>query len=404
MATLEAPTAPQESPRQAVRPNFGQRARKVLIVVHLWTGLGLGLWFALMGVTGSVVAWRHEISAFEWRSRFPLKSGLTDAPIIPVSKAVEVARVSFPDLPSRALSSIRVPRGDLPVYVFPMGLKGGAFWIAGVDPYTAEPYAPQPLPRFVTWFEDLHTTLLLKDAGNTASGVLALFATFLLVSGLWLWWPRNLKQLKLRLRVKRGVSLARTLGDLHNVMGIYLYPVLLIATITTVHLVANNVLERREQAARPTAPRGGGERGGRARGPRVIPAGDRLPVDRLVESARRATPGDEPVEVALPTRPEAALRVMVRQPRGLTRYANVYVDPYRGNVVQVTRTFNSEGNTPMAELSSGLHYGAYAGPFSKAVYTLAGLTPTGLLVTGFLMWLRKKRKPKRAVPRPSPSV
>ncbi|RYG41531.1 PepSY domain-containing protein [bacterium] len=183
---------------------------------------------------------------------------------------------------------------------------------------------------------------------------------------------------------------------MHNVLGFYLYPVLLIVTLTTVHLVAKNVLERRAEAARPVAPRAAGGRGGRIRGPRVIPAGTPLPIDTLVATARAAVPNDELVEVALPSSPEAALRMMVRQPRGLTRYTNVYVDPYRGNVLEITRTFNSEGNSPLVEVSEGLHYGAYGGPFSKAVYTVAGLMPTGLLITGSLMWWRKKRRPRKS--------
>lgn len=377
------------------------RVRKALLIVHLWTGLGLGLWFALMGLTGSVVAWRFEISAWEWRTRFPLRAHAAGEPTIPVSRAFEIAKRSFPDLPARALSSVRVPRGDMPVYVFPAGQRHGVFYIAGVDPYSGQAYPAQPLANLITWIEELHTDLQLGDLGNVACGVLAFFAVFLLVSGLWLWWPRNRKQLRLRLRVERGRSLARTLGDLHNVMGIYLYAVLFVTTLTTVHLVAAKFFAKKpprptasRPPGRPNARRGGG--GPPYRGPKVVPGGKVWPLDILVETARHANPGDEMVEVALPARPEQALRVMVRQPYGLTRYANLYVDPYRNALVERTPTFNTEGDDLLLGVSKGLHYGAYAGPWSKAVYTVAGLMPTGLLATGFLMWVRKKRRPIRS--------
>ena len=46
---------------------FSQRARTLFLIVHLWTGLALGLWLIMIGLTGSVLAWRSEFTGWEAR-------------------------------------------------------------------------------------------------------------------------------------------------------------------------------------------------------------------------------------------------------------------------------------------------------------------------------------------------
>src|SRR5262245_64568449 len=58
------------------------RLRKAIFQVHLWSGIGVGLYVLFISVTGSVLVWRNELAAAATRDPIILAgsgSRLTDA-------------------------------------------------------------------------------------------------------------------------------------------------------------------------------------------------------------------------------------------------------------------------------------------------------------------------------------
>ena len=56
--------------------------RKAIFQVHLWSGIGVGLYVLFVSVTGSVLVWRNELAAAATRDPIILTgsgSRLTDA-------------------------------------------------------------------------------------------------------------------------------------------------------------------------------------------------------------------------------------------------------------------------------------------------------------------------------------
>ena len=47
------------------RPSLPHRFRVFLIKVHRWIGLLLGAWLLLVALTGSLMAWRGELTGIE---------------------------------------------------------------------------------------------------------------------------------------------------------------------------------------------------------------------------------------------------------------------------------------------------------------------------------------------------
>ena len=443
---------------------LSHRARRVFIFIHLWLGLVIGLWFSLIGLSGSVLAWRSELTAMELRAKFPVEKPSANAPMISLSQAIAIGKPQSQTPPSEAPPSealtITIPNSRMPFYSVVQGrARRGQMTL--IDPYSGRWHpAVNTRDTLTGTIQQFHQRLIAGARGYVANGFFNVLAVPLVLSGLWLWWPKNVAQLRARLQVKRGTSLKRKLYDLHNVMGIYLYGILFVTTLTgamlvTQHIAADGGIRAflSEETPAPTANarggesrgenRGRGDRGearggagraaGNARGegersganrpvenraadhqtqttnargaeqrggrgeseaPEVVVSGTRLSNEKILEIARGVRPQWELTRLQLPAQPNQAVAATFQKPSGFTNSETVYLDPYRGQIVTSAardESFNVRSWTRL------LHLGEFGGVLSKLLYTLTGLMPLGLFVTGVWMWANKKfrkRTPK----------
>ena len=74
-----------------------------------------------------------------------------------------------------------------------------------------------------------------------------------LVTGLYLWWPRN-RNWRVAFTLKRGARGRRRLLDLHNLFAVYLYVPLFIIAFTGVYSSSRNGLSLRSGFCRSRGP------------------------------------------------------------------------------------------------------------------------------------------------------
>ena len=397
---------------------LSHRARRVFVWLHLWLGLGLGLWFSLIGISGSVLAWRVELGAWELSRRFPIATPAPGAQMLSLDAATAKLRAALPDLDTNEISAIAPPQSASDSYKFTIGRDRRQARTVVLDSYTGTLIGTAaPRSGWVFTIQNFHQRLIAGLRGYVFNGLLTVLGIPLLLSGLWLWWPKNGKQLRARITVKSGAPLHRRLYDLHNVLGISLYGVLLVTTATGALLVKNHLQRdglpqviaklkagetpptqgNRGEQARGEQARGGAanaNRGGGARGdndaPEVVPNGALLSNDVLLDKARDAANGAAITRVSLPRKPDEPFVANYAVATGFNAGRTLYLDPYSGAVMP--------SETPAVEASNvikSLHLGNFGGVLIKLIYTLAGLMPLGLFVTGFWLWARKKFK-KRA--------
>ena len=373
---------------------LSHRARRVFIILHLWLGLIIGLWFSLVGLSGSVLAWRGELSALELRAKFPLEKSNDGAPMISLSDAIAIGTKSRGE---QALT-VTIPHSRTPFYSVVQGRpKRGQ--ISLIDPYSGRVHPNVNARETITGtIQQWHQRLIAGPRGYVTNGFFNMLAIPLVLSGLWLWWPSNIAQLKARVQVKRGASLKRKLYDLHNVMGIYLYAILFITTVTGAmlvyqHIAADGGLSAflNQEAAQPTAKSAAPKaaRGGENEAPEVKIGSQRLASEEILQAARALRPHYELSRLQLPARTNQAIAATFQKSFGLTNSETVFLDPYNGQIVNAPEkdaAFNVRGWTRL------LHLGEFGGVLSKLIYTLTGLVPTGLFITGARMWWNKKRK------------
>jgi uncharacterized iron-regulated membrane protein len=370
-------------------PRSGQRARKIVFFLHLWIGLIAGGWFVLMGLSGSILAWKEEGIVWELKRR----AGTADTgEPIPLTRAVEAMKAAYPKSTPLDLAAVVPPNHSFPTFVFIQQDMENVLntKIVLVDPYTAK-----VTPAFrirdtvIGFFEYLHSSLLLGAKGTLANGFFAAFAAALLLSGMWLWWPSSLRQWRSRISLKGGASYKRIIHDLHNIQGIYTFPLLLLLTLTAIVMAVegsfNQPLEKLGNRLTGTPPE--------PPPPTVKPNGKPLSNDRLFKLAQAAVPNSSWIYLMMPMKADAPFQGYFTEKtgKGLLPGGEIFLDPYSGKVIRLER--DAAGPLPhqAIHLNESLHYGVWGGVFSKLLYTLAGLIPLGLFVTGVLNWVEKRK-------------
>jgi uncharacterized iron-regulated membrane protein len=403
--------------------------------LHLWIGLILLLPLVMMGVTGAVLVYGHDIEHLlgqgeppakavgEWRSPGELmeaaRAASNDPTRIPIAVRwpMEVGepaavRLSRPGMASERPQFRGSQQGQ------GGGQQGGQGQAQGRVP-TQSPFAgslqilidpvslqvletQQAMTGWLRFFHDLHGQLFIAGGlGRELVGWLGVALLVLGCSGLYLWWPRP-GQWKAAFIVRRTAKGLRFNRELHGAVGIWSLVLFMLVNVTGVYLAfpqpiaaaVNAVWPGRDMRAAMSQTRVEPMRG-------VQPMG----VNEAVELARSKVPDGRFLNASLSTRPDQAMRV------GLIRadhaegapIITVIIDPFRKSVVDVFDPQAMSTGERIIAWQRALHYGIGLGGGYKFLVFVSGVIIPVFAVTGFLMWWLKRRnrrageKAKRAI-------
>ncbi len=362
----------------------GGTLRRRLLFVHRWLGIILGVYFVMLGITGSLLVFAREID----RALNP--ELLTAAPAgeqQPLSAIVDTFRREYPDRP---MSYVNYPLPPNGVFNIRSGPNQASQLYVYINPYTAEVIGDRTrIGSFYGFLMYLHFYLFLGQAGWTLNGWGALLLTVLFLVGVWLWWPTRRSGAavwKGRLSVRTDAGKSRLLYDLHNVVGVYPLVFFLIFTLTTLVFAFPDASRRVLYTLTSTPP------------DPVFqldpePGAERLSLDRLVAAADAAIDG-RILRVSFPRTPDAPLRVRKEwDDWNRTRNrAMVTVDPYTAEVLDVydSRKHESPGRL-LVQWAIPLHFGIWGGLPTRILYFVLGLLPAVAFVTGFWRWRLRKQ-------------
>ncbi len=329
--------------------------RRLLFNLHLVVGLSLGLLIAVMGLTGSLLVFRHEIDRvlYPHLLRAAPEQGGQSVPLQAVLETVRKADSG------RAINYVFVARSAEETHE--LWLNGGALRVY-VHPGTGRILGALNAERTPTgWLSALHTKLLSGETGERIIGYGGLGLLFLSLSGIVLWWPSRVRQLKERLRVKWDASGKRVNFDLHRSGGFYVAGLLALMALTGTSLAFGEWFTEAAHRLTRTPPR--------PKAPVVSASSDEepLPLDVVVRTANQALPAGEITRIALPSAPNAPLVVRKRLPGEMhpNGMSFIFVDPYRGRVLRLDSARHAAAGPRLLNLRYPLHIGLY-GEFSRA--------------------------------------
>lgn len=206
--------------------------KKLFAKVHLWLSIPFGIIIAIVCLTGAILVFETEILELCYPSHYYVKEVKGEP--LPPATLISMGRKQLPD--SLKINGIRITADPKRTYqlVLP-GKKAAAF----IDPYTGKVTGIADGQGFFMQMMRLHRWLLdsyKRDGsfalGKTVVGYSTLALAVILISGLVIWYPRNRKVLKNRLKIKTKSGWYRFFYDLHVSGGFYATLLLLVLTLT----------------------------------------------------------------------------------------------------------------------------------------------------------------------------
>lgn len=155
---------------------------------HFFAGIFVAPFAVFLAVTGAIYLWKPQFEAWRYRTLLEVTPA---GQALSLDAQLEAARVATPG--AKAQQFIPAPSPTRSAEVIFGSKKDGKVSVF-VDPYTGKVLGRRgENERFMTWMHDLHGTLLAGTTGETLVELAASWAFVLVLTGLYLWWPRPFK-------------------------------------------------------------------------------------------------------------------------------------------------------------------------------------------------------------------
>jgi uncharacterized iron-regulated membrane protein len=363
--------------------------------VHKWLGIALGLWFALVGLTGAVLVFEDPVDA--WLNP-ELLTTASRGERLPPERIVEIARGS-PGL--AGVERVRLPVAEGEVYRLQMRTapsrggrqerveatfdpaSGALLGTRGTDSFALD------RPHLLRTVYEFHRNVLLGTTGSNIVGIAGFLLLASVVTGLVLAIPKKRAGWARVVWINLRASVTRIVFDLHRSVGAVFLVLLLLTTITGATLVYLNYVRDlvnvfSKVATFPVVPWVAGSRD------------DVAPLSQVIDTVRRGYPDRTITEIHLPLKATAGYLFYLHRPGDEYRLGDTiaWVHPVTAELlVERSDRTRSAGETLMHWLFP-LHSGTAFGMPGMVAMSLTGLTPLLLVGTGLWVWLRKRRGEK----------
>ncbi|UYL09302.1 PepSY domain-containing protein [Bdellovibrio sp. SKB1291214] len=337
--------------------------KKAFVWCHRWFGIVVGLYFALLGITGSVLVYGDAVD--EMINPNLYISAHSSAHPQSLGALIKSAQ--------EALQTDKLPRS----VVIPESAYGNAVLTfdipsgkerrrvkAFVDLTTNEFKGSYNFATsFVGFIFRFHHDLFMGGTGKTIAAVGAIFMMLILISGIYLWWPKN-GQFKRAFTMRPLKSFFIKNYELHRLTGIYTAGLLLMSTFTGLVI------------ARPDWFGAGKPR-------QAIEQKEAKPLfdfNKIDESLRSADLLQRPMTAMIDVR-KGTVKVADRQ---------MNIDDY-------VLSPPTEQKVSFRNYNFNLHSGKFWGEIGQLVMFLAGLLPLAFYFSGIYIWLKKSKPAMKRV-------
>lgn len=374
------------------------RVRGVLFQIHLWTGLVLCAPLVVIGLTGSVLVFHHELNDI-LLPKMPIASlGEAKSPGALLEAAAAVAprelRATFVSIDEEQGKPARV-RFQMPGQQPGPGATGLQVFL---DPSTASvigTYERLGMVEPLSTLHRLHGNFLI--AGRDGRELVGWFGVAMLglgMTGLVLWWPKAGKWRQAFL-VKRGARGLRLHRDLHGAAGIWMWLVFVVVSFTGVFIAFPQTVTAGIHMVFP-----GRDLRATANAIKVKPieVGSSMALDDAVAIAAAAVPGTRFYFAQLPQKSDQPLRIALIGPdyRHGQPFVTAFIDPWTAQIIELRDPRQFTAGETIQAWQRALHEGEGAGWIYKILVFFSGLLPLLFSATGATMWVLKRRAKRPA--------
>lgn len=344
---------------------------KRLLRIHSWLGLIGGAFLLVIGMAGATLIFADDIDAMLY-PEIACAPGPERASLNTILTSVQHA------YPEATISGIRmVPERPAVAYTVTMNMKGSQWWVQA-NPFTGEFLGARNVDHsFTRRVLALHRSFFFRPWGEALVGLLALFFFASALTGILVYRGSILRTFTARIRWKAGAPVIAS--DLHKRIGVLAFIFQLIMSFTGFYMISP-VYKKLVTAAPPPG------------GAVAIP---RISLDSLAAASARTLPGFQPRAVFLTNAEGKPVRVAGNVAGEWWMYgmmsSSVSFDPATGAVKEVVDIARAPWSARLEQVVRSVHFGQYGALPIKILYSLGGLTPGLLSITGSILWWRKRR-------------
>jgi len=349
--------------------------RNVVLPVHRWTALTVGLVVLWMALTGLGLLFKAQLDPAVNGS---LESVGTCLAPRALDDLVAHARIAHPDGALRLVGVegsatrstwVRFANGDT-VYVDPCGGRV----IGELNKYHG----------VFGSLEYLHRLEFLSGAGHAAAGTMAfLFALIIVIGGIAIWWPASSKGLRWSITFAMRPAGRARLMRVHRATGFWVCLIVLFSALTgpidSFHWYQRAIAALTDSAPSSPAPAA------------VAAEGPRLTLQALWQRAERITPHPREALLILPKTPTAPveLDIIERSAPNHQAVSFLYLDPYSGRALGFAPYAASSLANRMMAWGIAIHAGQAGVPAQMALL-VGGLGIVVLGYTGLASYIRRR--------------
>jgi uncharacterized iron-regulated membrane protein len=360
--------------------------------LHLWLGLVTGIVVVIVSITGAILTFEEELRLLLQPYQHAEAKGRT---FLAPSVLAEAVKKEY----GLAGVSAVIYRGADRSVVIPWYGDRKNMVVNYVDPYTAKALHSQPLDAdFYRIMIIGHYQLWLPRAiGKPVVAYSTLIFVIALITGMVLWWPKKWTNTtrKQSFFIRTKASFKRLNYDLHNVLGFYSLLVGLILALTG--MVYG--MEWFSKAVYWTASGGEVFEYNRSISDTTLTASRTIPDEDVLFSRLKNTKvnlAHDQVTFGYPFGKAGVWNLAVN-PKPGTRYLEKsdYFEQYSVKMLKSDPSFSAaNGGEQLRRINYDLHVGSIGGLTTKIIAFLACLISASLPITGFIVWLGKKKKKK----------
>lgn len=367
---------------------------------HFYAGLFVIPFILILSVTGAAYLFKPELDRWEER-------GWRDLPILGAVDADAQVAAALADFPGASFHYYRIPEGAGDAAIVHLGLSNGAMRDVAVSPQGEVIGSADPEARISAWLSKIHGSLLIGRTGGLIVELAASWAIVMILTGLYLWWPRG--------RGMAGIVWPRlslggraALRDLHAVTGFWVSGLALVLLLTA--LPWTDVWASGFRAARAEMgwvsgaedwksggadPHAAHDHEAMAMAGHAAHAAPAIPLAQIVARAR-AEHMPAPAIVQPPGAPNAFgppnanVWTLTTQTQNRPLVRKIGYDPVTG--AEVWRSGFADKHAIDRAVGYGIawHEGQLFGRANQLIGVATALALFTLAISGFLMWRRRK--------------
>lgn len=386
------------------KPSF---IKKWSAKLHLWFGLSIGIIVFIVSLSGTLYVFKDEIQNQLRKNVIFLNAETISQHPLPINVLKEKVTLTLKE--QYPVTSVEIPLDKNKSYEFLFYEKDKNAWnyfdevkinkLVYVNPYNGEilgvyneKYDVFPILKSIHW------SLLLKtDWGKYVVGIPVVLFIIMLITGIILWWPKNKNARKGRFRFnwKNITTWKRKNYDLHNILGFYASFIALILSISGIYfsfpwvknafnLVLSGSIELPKEK--------------QIKSPDSVLSVNKSAFDITARETKKLYSSSSSFRIPLNGKNKKGkelknIPVTVYGENGSFAIRNqVVFDKYSGKLLLNKPHQQLTNAEKYANANYDIHTGSYFGIFGKIIWFITGLICTSLPVTGFLIWLGKKKK------------